>query len=174
MLTYIRDVITQFGGRYFGSEEERKAQLFTADILRKYCSKVEVEEFQSALEAHFQSLKGFCLVYVLVLILIKVDIRIAGILGIINSILYLGHFVTYRHWLDFLFPKKPSWNVIGDIEPTAEVRDTLIVAGHIDSVKEFKWWYRLKHTGAVLTIMAGFLLPLLGIYALLGIFIHAE
>ena len=140
MLTYINDVISRFGGRYFGSEQEKQAQLYTADVLRKYCDKVEVEEFQSALEGHFQSLKIFCLVYVLVLVLMKVDVRIAGPLGIANSILFLGHFVTYRHWLDFLFPKKPSWNVIGDIEPTGEVRDTLIVAGHIDSVKEFKWW----------------------------------
>ena len=174
MLNYINDVISRFGGRYFGSEEEKKAQLYTADILRKYCDKVEVEEFQSALEGHFQSLKIFCIVYVLVLVLMKVDVRIAGILGIANTILFLGHFVTYRHWLDFLFPRKPSWNVIGDIEPTGEVKDTLIVAGHIDSVKEFKWWYRLKHTGAVLSVIAGFLLPLFGIYALLAIFIHAS
>ena len=134
MLSYIDDIITRFGGRYFGSNEEKQAQLYTADILRQYCDKVEVEEFQSALEAHFQSLKGFCTIYLLVLILLKVDVRIAGIVGILNTIFFLGHFVTYRHWLDFLFPKKPSWNVIGDIEPTGEVRDTLIVAGHIDSV----------------------------------------
>jgi len=174
MLTYINDIITRFGGRYFGSEQEKQAQLYTADILRKYCDKVEVEEFHSALEAHFQSLKIFCGVYVLVLILMKFNYVVAGILGIANSILYLGHFVTYRHWLDFLFPKKPSWNVIGDIEPTGEVRDTLIIAGHIDSVKEFKWWYRFKQNGAVLTILAGFLIPLFGIYALLNIFIPAH
>ena len=173
MLGYINDIITRFGGRYFGSEQEKQAQLYTADILRKYCDKVEVEEFQSALEGHFQSLKIFCLVYVLVLVLMRVDVRIAGIVGIVNTILFLGHFVTYRHWLDFLFPKKTSWNVIGDIEPTGEVHDTLIVAGHIDSVKEFKWWYRLKHTGAILSVLAGFVLPIFGLYAFFAIFIHA-
>ena len=57
MLTYIEDIITRFGGRYFGSEQEREAQLYTADILRKYCDKVDVEEFMSPLEAHFGSLK---------------------------------------------------------------------------------------------------------------------
>jgi len=173
MLSYINDIITRFGGRYFGSEQEKQAQLYTADILRKYCDKVGVEEFQCALEGHFQSLKIFCLVYVLVLVLMRVDVRIAGIVGILNTILFLGHFVTYRHWLDFLFPKKTSWNVIGDIEPTGEVHDTLIVAGHIDSVKEFKWWYRLKHTGAILSVLAGFVLPIFGLYAFFAIFIHA-
>jgi hypothetical protein len=173
MLAYIEDVISKFGGRYFGSEQEKAAQLYTAEILRKYCDKVDVEEFQSALEAHFQSLKGFCLVYLLVIVLLRIDVRIAGVIGILNTIFYLGHFLTYRHWLDFLWPKKPSWNVIGDIEPVDTVKSTLIIAGHIDSVKEFKWWYRFKQKGAVLTVIAGFLIPLLGIYALLSIFITA-
>jgi hypothetical protein len=174
MITYIEDIISRFGGRYFGSQEEKEAQYYTADILRRYCDRVVVEEFRSALESHFQSLKGFCTVYVLVLFLLKYDVRIAGIVGIVNTIFFLGHFVTYRHWLDFLFPKKPSWNVIGDIEPTGEVRDTLIIAGHIDSVKEFKWWYRFKQRGAELTIAAGFLIVLLGVYAVLSIFIHTD
>jgi hypothetical protein len=174
MLTYIDDIITRFGGRYFGSEQEKQAQYYTADILRKYCDKVEVEEFLSALESHFQSLKGFCTVYLLVLILLRFNTLIAGIVGIVNTIFFLGHFVTYRHWLDFLFPQKPSWNVIGDIEPTGEVRDTLIVAGHIDSVKEFKWWYKYKQSGAVMTVLAGFTMTLLGLYALLANVVTAE
>jgi hypothetical protein len=174
MLTYIDDIISRFGGRYFGSNEEKQAQIYTADILRQYCDRVEIEEFRSALEAHFQSLKGFCTIYLLVLVLLKFNPLAAGIVGILNTIFFLGHFVTYRHWLDFLFPKKPSWNVIGDIEPTGEVRDTLIVAGHIDSVKEFKWWYRYKQNGATMTIAACFLISLLGLYSLLGIFIDAE
>jgi Peptidase family M28 len=173
MLAYIDDVISKFGGRYFGSQQEKAAQLYTADILRKYCDKVDVEEFYCALEAHFQALKVFCIIYLLVIVLLKIDVRIAGLLGIFNSVFFLGHFVTYRHWLDFMWPKKPSWNVIGEIEPEQEVKSTLIIAGHIDSVKEFKWWYRLKQNGAVLTVIAGFLIPLLGIYALLNIFIAA-
>jgi aminopeptidase YwaD len=173
MLTYINDVISRFGGRYFGSEQEKNAQLFTAGVLKKFCTTVKVEEFSSALEAHFQSLKGFCIAYVLVLVLLKVNVVAAGILGAVNTILFVGHFVTYRHWLDFLFTKKPSWNVIGDIEPTGEVKTTLIVAGHIDSVKEFKWWYKLKQTGATLTVMACFAIVLLGLYAMLTIFISA-
>jgi hypothetical protein len=173
MLTYIDDILTRFGGRYFGTEQEKNAQLYTADILKKYCTSVKVEEFSCALEAHFQALKGFCIAYVLVLVLLKVNVLVAGILGIVNTVLFVGHFVTYRHWLDFLFPKQTSWNVIGDIEPVGEVRSTLIVAGHIDSVKEFKWWYKLKQTGATFTVIASFAIVLLGVYALLSIFITA-
>lgn len=168
MLVYIEDIITRFGGRYFGSEQERGAQLHTAEILKRYCDKVDVEEFMSPLEAHFHSLKGFCIVYVIVLGLMFISPLAAAIVGAINSVLFLGHFVTYRHWLDFLYKQKPSWNVIGDIEPTDEAKTTLIVAGHIDSVKEFKWWYRFKQNGAAMTIVASFAIVLLGVYAVLN------
>jgi hypothetical protein len=174
MLAYVEDIITRFGGRYFGSEQERQAQLHTADILRRYCDKVDVEEFLSPLEAHFHSLKGFCIAYVLVLVLLRVDARIAAVVGIINSILFLGHFVTYRHWLDFLYKSKPSWNVIGDIEPIEPATSTIIVAGHIDSVKEFKWWYRFKQNGAVMTVVSCILIVLLGVYSVLSAFVDAS
>ena len=173
MIEFIQEIITRFGGRYFGSQQEKEAQEYVASVLKNYCDTVEIEEFKSALEAHFQSLKIFCIVYVLVLILYKFDIRLAAIVGILNTILFLGHFVTYRHWLDFLFTKKPSWNVIGNIEPIEKPTSTLIIAGHIDSVKEFKWWYKLKQTGAALSVIAGFLIALLGVYVLLSLFIHA-
>jgi hypothetical protein len=173
MINFIQDIITRFGGRYFGSEQEKKAQYYTAEVLKKYCDKVDVEEFQSPLEAHFQALKIFCVLYVIVLVQIRIDIRIAAVLGILNTILFLGHFVTYRHWLDFLFPNKPSWNVIGDVEPMETATSTIIIAGHMDSVKEFKWWYRLKQTGAVLSVIAGIQISLLGLYALLAVFITA-
>ena len=173
MINFIQDIITRFGGRYFGSEQEKKAQYYTAEVMKKYCDKVDVEEFQSPLEAHFQALKIFCVLYVIVLVQIRIDIRIAAMLGILNTILFLGHFVTYRHWLDFLFPNKPSWNVIGDVEPMETATSTIIIAGHMDSVKEFKWWYRLKQTGAVLSVIAGIQISLLGLYALLAVFITA-
>lgn len=173
MINFIQDIITRFGGRYFGSEQEKNAQYYTADILKKYCDKVEVEEFQSPLEAHFQALKIFCVVYIVVLVFFKIDIRIAAGLGFLNTVLFLGHFVTYRHWLDFLFPNKPSWNVIGDIEPQETATSTIIIAGHMDSVKEFKWWYNYKQTGVVLSVIAGIQISLLGLYALLSLFITA-
>jgi polyribonucleotide nucleotidyltransferase len=78
MINFIQDIITRFGGRYFGSEQEKKAQYYTAEVMKKYCDKVDVEEFQSPLEAHFQALKIFCVLYVIVLVQIRIDIRIAA------------------------------------------------------------------------------------------------
>ncbi len=174
MLPFIQDIISRFGGRYPGSTAERDAQAYTAEYLKNYCDKVEVEEFQAPLESHFGSMKIFVTVYFLVLILLKVNVYAAGALGILNTVLFLGHFVSYRHWLDFLWRKQASWNVIGDIEPTGEVRDTLIIAGHIDSVREFQWWYRFKQRGIEMTLFGGFALTFLGVYALLSMVISAN
>lgn len=174
MITFIQDVIGKFGGRYFGSEQEKQAQLYTKEVLAQYCHTTELMPFDSALEAHFQSLKLFCAVFVLCLGLYWLSPAIAAVVALVNLVLFVGHFVTYRHWLDFLWPQKTSYNVIGTIEPLQEVRSTLIIAGHIDSVKEFKWWYRLKHTGAVLSVLAGILFPLLAIFLVVTVLVPGE
>jgi aminopeptidase YwaD len=165
MENFIREIIGKFGGRYFGSEEEKKAQEHVNEILKNHCDKTEITEFKSALEAHFQSFKIFIVVYVAILFLIKIHPLLAAIIGVLNAVLFLGHFVTYRHWLDFLFPKKPSYNVTGDVEPLEEATSTIMFAGHIDSVKEFKWWYKLKDLGIVLSVVGGFLIVLQGVFA---------
>ncbi len=60
-MQFIQEIISRFGGRYFGSEQEKQAQQYTAEVMKKYCDKVDIEEFQSPLEAHFHSLKIFCI-----------------------------------------------------------------------------------------------------------------
>lgn len=162
----VRDIIQCFGGRYFGSPEEKKAQEYVKEVLSGFCDKTELTEFKSALESHFQSLKIFTVVYFLILVLIKFGYNeYAFILGVFNIIGFVSNFLTYRHWLDFLFPKVSSWNVTGDVEPLEEVKSTLIFSGHIDSVKEFKWWYKLKTLGIALTIISGFQFVLIGVYS---------
>lgn len=161
---YIREVITRFGGRYFGSEQEKQAQLYTKEVLEQYCTTTAIVPFDSALEAHFQSLKLFCVVYAITLVVFPFSMPAAAVIAVVNTVLFLGHFVTYRHWLDFLYKQKTSYNVVGDIPPTGTPKRTIIFAGHIDSVKEFKWWYRLKQSGAVLSVVAGLLFPIMAMF----------
>ena len=42
MINFIQDIITRFGGRYFGSEQEKKAQYYTEEVLKKYRLFVDV------------------------------------------------------------------------------------------------------------------------------------
>lgn len=167
---FITEVVTRFGGRYFGSQQEKEAQLYTESVLKNYCNSTSVVPFESALEAHFQSLKLFCAVYFVTLGLYQISVPVAAIVAVVNTIMFLGHFVTYRHWLDFLYQKRTSYNVIGDIEPLGEATSTIIFAGHIDSVKEFKWWFKLKKLGGILSVIAGVLFPLSALFMVVAAF----
>ena len=166
MEAIIKEIISKFGGRYNGSQAEKAAQEYMKAAFSKFCDKVEMHEFKAALEGHFQALKLFVIVHLVSLVLLKFAPLAAMLIGLVNTVLFLGHFVTYRHWLDFLFPKERSYNVIGDIAAEESATSTIIFAGHIDSVKEFKWWFSLKQTGVVLTVIASFSIPVFGLFSI--------
>ncbi len=163
MLSFISQVIDRFGGRPAGTEAEHGAQQFTRDTLAECCDEARLEPFEAHLTSHFGILKPLSLIYVGIVALFPFAPRAAIALAVLNALAFLSQFVTGRHRLDFLYPTATSWNVEGVLEPTGEVRSTLIVAGHIDSVYEFKWWYRLGSLGGVLTVVAGFVLSLQGV-----------
>lgn len=169
MKDLIINIISRFGGRLPGSEKEKAAQLYFKSILETYCDNVKTHDFSVHVKSMFQSLKIFCTLYYLSLILYHPCPAAAFALSLLNTVIYLGHFVTYHFWLDFLFPKNSSLNVIGDIEPLEKASSTIIVSGHMDSTYEFIWWYRLKHPGMVLSVVSGFLIALFPLVAGLGL-----
>lgn len=158
MTHFIRYIVSTFGGRIAGSEAERKAQEYFRSQLEPYCQQTKVDAFRSSLDAHFESLKLFCLAYLLLPGMFWFFPLASIITGLLLMVVFLGHFVGFRPWLDFLYPKKTSWNAHGILEPKGECRSTLVIAGHMDSVFEFRWWYRLKKTGAALTVIASVLI----------------
>lgn len=168
MVDYISEVINRFGGRAAGTSQEKAAQEYTASVLEAYCNNVRIDTFKTHLTAHFESLKIFSAVFWLCLYLYHVKYELAAILSFLNAIFFLGHFVSYRHWLDFLFPKQTTWNVEGVIEPKEEVKNTILIAGHIDSVREFQWWHHFGKFGLLLNAIAGFGFVLQGIVFMLG------
>ena len=164
MKDLIKDIINEFGGREAGSAEEKRAQIYLKERWDRFCDSTFIQEFEIPSKAKFQSLKLFCTGYYLSLILFWYSLPAALVLSLANSILFLGHFVAYYNWLDFLFPRRLSHNLIGNIEPEKEVKSTIIVSGHMDSAREFIWWWRLKHPGVVFTIVSGFLIGLFPFY----------
>ncbi len=63
-----------------------------------------------------------------------------GVLSIFSELLLM------KEAVDWLFPKKSSWNVFGKIKPSQETRKIVIMGGHADSAYEFPWYpkYRSK------------------------------
>ena len=160
MSAWIGGIIERFGGRPPGSAAEAAAQTWLAQEWSAWCDAVETQPFIAALEAKFHALKWFCRAFYLCLALYWVSLPAATLLAALNAILFLGHFVAYRDWLDPLYRRSPSLNVIGTLEPSEPAQHTILIAGHMDSVYEFQWWYRLGHWGAVLTVASGFLIGL--------------
>jgi len=161
----IKDIITgiiaRHGGRLGGSKQEEAAQLELAQRLEAHgAGRVTVQRFRTALWAMFQCLLPAVVLYVLSVAawpLLWSGLE-AALLATAASVLFLTEFVFYRRWLDFLFPKQSSLNVIADAEPAGEVRRTVIFAGHIDSSREFFWWYRLKGFALVLMFIIGIMM----------------
>lgn len=155
MITFIETVIGRFGGRLAGSKQEKQAQQYVKEHLQSLGAKAEIQPFKAALTAKFLALKLFTFIYFVCLVLYWVSMPVAVVLAVVNGILFFGHFLSYRNWLDFLFPQMESSNVHATLEPQGEVRQTIVVAGHMDSVREFQWWYYLKNFGGILTIIGG-------------------
>jgi hypothetical protein len=61
--------------------------------------------------------------------------------------MFLFEFFLAREFVDFLFPKKGSLNVIGSIKPkhNQEAKRILIFSGHHDSALQFTWLKYLKN-----------------------------
>ncbi len=170
----VKHIIEKFGPRRAGSEAETKAQEYLSEQIKSFCDNVTIEPFKDALRAKFASLKIFCVGFYLALVLPKFSMEAALFVGLLNGFLFLFHFVMYYNWLDFLFPKIESRNVIGNIEPSETAKTTLIFAGHMDSTPEFIWWYWLKDWGVRLMVLGGVSFAILPVYYLVSYIVGWE
>jgi len=149
----IRYICENFKERAPGTHSERKAQKFLKGELEQWADEVEMEDF----DLHPNAFMGW--------------IPPAGIMGIISVIFYwiaykgsnagagtalaviatilvlfalsclVIEFLMYREYVDFLFPKKTSRNVMARRKPTGEVKRRIVFCGHTDAANE--WTYSL-------------------------------
>jgi hypothetical protein len=166
MYAFVGQIIERFGPRSPGSEAERKAQEWVREQFASLVGdkQVEVQRFRAALTAKFASMKWLVGAFLLAMTLAWFSLPAAAGLGLLAALLFLGHVVMYRDWLDPLFPQMDSSNVTAVLEPRQRARTTLLIAGHVDSATEFRWWYKFGQTGIVLTILAGLVIVLGGFY----------
>ncbi|MHA1212741.1 MAG: M28 family metallopeptidase, partial [Candidatus Heimdallarchaeota archaeon] len=64
---------------------------------------------------------------------------VSSVLGILAMFVFYMQFLRYAEFMDFLFPKKTSVNVIGEINPKKEWKQTLMFSAHIDSAYQFNF-----------------------------------
>lgn len=160
----IRHVCESFKERAPGTHSERKAQKYLASELEAWSDSVEVEKF----ELHPQAFMGwiplaavFSILSVVFYWLTYQGVVRNAALAVISVVLVLFsvaclviEFLMYREFIDFLFPKKTSRNVLARRSPQGAVKRRIIFGGHTDAANE--WTYSL-HGGvkSLATVMAG-------------------
>lgn len=172
MVDGIRYICDNFKDRAPGTHSERKAQKFLKSQLENWADEVEMEDFN----LHPHAFMGW--------------IPPAGIISIISVIFYwltfkgvvtnpalaiiatiitwfalsclVIEFLMYREYVDFLFPKKISRNVMARRKPTGEVKRRIVFCGHTDAANE--WTYSL-HGGlkSLAPVMGGSIGGLIGV-----------
>lgn len=168
MVKFISEIIEHCGPRPAGSDAEKKAQRFIEERCKEFTHYVRYIEFDEYLDARFGKLKYYVALYVASLLFYWFNIEMALVLSAVNVLFIVLDLMMYRDVLTkFPGKKQTSVNVEATLEPQGEVKQTIILSGHIDSTREYIWWYKLGEWGIKLTILAGVLIVLQLIFNLL-------
>lgn len=138
----IKHICKEIGPRESGEANERKAQEYMAEELKKYSDSVKLEEFSLHPKAFmgWVLIVGFCMLANVVLY--NVGLPIIGlVLVLIGAVCMIAEFLMYRQFLDPLFPKRTSANVVAVRAPKGEVKKRIIFNGHCDSAYEWRYTY---------------------------------
>jgi hypothetical protein len=171
MLQLISDIIEGFGPRPAGSEAEKNAQRYMAERAQELTDNVRYLEFDEYLDARFGKLKYYVALYLLSLAFYWFSKEIALGLSAVNVFFLVLDLMMYRDVLT-TFPgvKATSANVDAVLEPQGEVKSTIVLSGHMDSTREYTWWYKLGEWGIKLTILAGVLMALQLVFNIVAYF----
>lgn len=126
-----------------GSAGEKQAADYMAKQLKEYgCDTVYTESFEEHPRAFFGWLfiTITCILIAVVAYFFYPVISVVLIaFGFLCAFMELG---VYKHFVDFLFPKKTGHNVVGLKKPKGEVKRRIIFNGHTDAVWEWPVNYR--------------------------------
>ena len=165
---FIEKICEDIGPRESGTKEEILAGDEIEKELKKFCDDTFQEEYTSSPHAFLGGIRyGAFLVFVAIVLYwmsLLIDLNIIILDPIYNGVFLLisigliiftvSYFILevmkYYETYDFLFPKRKSKNIIGVINPTAEVQKTIIFSAHHDSAFEFNTFYYLKRFGQII------------------------
>lgn len=138
---HITKICEEIGPRESGSKQEREAQKYWAKELERYSDSVEIEDF----DVHSHAFMAWVVIDATLMLLgfvfyfiFKLPI-VSFIMAAIAAACMVGEFLFYKQFLDPLFKKQVSCNVVAKREPVGEVKQRIIFSGHCDSAWE--WWY---------------------------------
>jgi aminopeptidase YwaD len=170
-LRITEQIIQEKGPRLAGT----KACQESADLLEKemktFTNDVSKESFFLHQGAFLGWIKILVASYLFGVVFLWLDMPLISlILAIISILILIFQFFFYKPVIDFLYPKKTGYNVIGKIEPKGKVEKQIIISGHHDSAKVFNFFihqpklYNLRVTGGIALMIALVVLSLFMVF----------
>ncbi|MFX1549274.1 MAG: M28 family metallopeptidase [Promethearchaeota archaeon] len=166
MFNIVQKIIDECGPRMPCSPQEAKAAELIKKELEQTCDEVSIETFtchpRAALGwiriAIILVLSSFCLFFLIQMFLysnwIFIFSILASFLAFLAVLIAWEEFFSYKEFVDPIFKKMESQNVIGRIKPDGEIKKILIFSGHHDSALQFNLLRYLKY-GYVIIIFIG-------------------
>ena len=157
MINEITYICKNLGKRDPGSEGEKQACEYMAEVLKKDCGceNVTVESF----EEHPGSFYGWITIDIILCMIAVVVIHFSALcaflllaLGVVTMVLQFG---LYKKFVDFLFPKKTGHNVTAVKSCTGEVKRRIFFNGHADAAWEWPVNYMFGGVGFDIHIFLG-------------------
>ncbi len=147
---YIKEIllkiINDIGPREPGSENEAKCAEFIETELKKYCNGTKIEYFKFTI-AFLAFLKIAILTFVISIIFYWFIPLISIIIIIFTWFIIIMEYFRYKEFIDPIFRKKNSQNVIGGINPKLNdnIKNILIIASHHDTVYNQKTFIKSRN-----------------------------
>lgn len=165
MYNFIERIIEECGPRMPCSPQEAKSAEIIKTEFEKICDSSHIEPFT----CHPRAFIGYIKVMVvmmfisfisyfhtilhLTLLLEQIFMGISFTLNLGAFLIIWNEFFNYREFIDPLFRKKASQNVIGVIESKKDVKNVLIFSGHHDSALHFRLITHLKIGYSIIVIL---------------------
>lgn len=147
MLDGIKYICQTFKKRAPGSASERNAQKYFVGELKQWADDVQMEDFT----VHKGAFMGWippCGIIGIISVILFWCRGDSKIIPIISTVLlglavscFVFQFLLYRRYVDFLFPKATSCNVMAVRKPSGETKRRIIFCGHADAAHEWTYAY---------------------------------
>ncbi|MHA1214198.1 MAG: M28 family metallopeptidase [Candidatus Hodarchaeales archaeon] len=155
MVKFVDTICKEVGSRLAGTHAEKKAGDIIYDEFNSYCDEVTQEEFTCHPQGFLDFIRVVAFLYGLaILTYYYVNPIIASILIISALAIYVMQQNLLWEVVDFIFPEKTSYHVVGKIFPKNEAKKLVILSGHHDSAYEFPMFSKLGEKSSYIIISA--------------------
>ena len=186
MYDLVKRVVNDVGPRMPCSPQELEGSNIIKEELSKTCDDTRVESF----ECHPKAFLGWIkLIIIMVSISMVLYLVMSSLLNmfwliflsifivfltIFSIIIMWEEFFNYKEFIDPLFRKKSSQNVIGKFCSKGELKQIIIFSSHIDSALQFnllkwlKWGFLILAFGGIIIILVWLILSVINLVLMIS------